>query len=321
MRVWYKDKQAELRLVDKGVAGFEGIPDNSIDSIVTDPPYHLYSIVKRFGKEDAAPAKFGTDGVFQRASKGFMGKEWDGGDVSYDPATWAECLRVLKPGGHMLCFGGSRTFHRIAVAIEDAGFELRDTVMWVYGSGFPKSHNVGKAITALEKTGKSCPQGLREARMGENYKPTGQEDYRKGRKFSSEIENDNAPTELTDNGKQWEGWGSALKPAFEPIILARKPLDGTIAGNALKWGVGGINIDGCRVGTDDTRGKASLTALGQSSGWNNHNNKPVMAGSECGRWPANLLLGWPEDEYELKDNISADNLRQLAGWLDENPKL
>lgn len=133
MRVWYKDKQAELRLVDKGVAGFEGIPDNSIDSIVTDPPYHLYSIVKRFGGKDAAPAKFGTDGVFQRASKGFMGKEWDGGDVSYDPATWAECLRVLKPGGHMLCFGGSRTFHRIAVAIEDAGFELRDTVMWVYG--------------------------------------------------------------------------------------------------------------------------------------------------------------------------------------------
>ena len=146
MKVWYKDNRAELRLVDKGVAGFAGIADNSIDAVVTDPPYHLYSIVKRFGGKDAASAKFGTDGAFQRASKGFMGKDWDGGDVSYDPATWAECLRVLKPGGHMLAFGGSRTFHRIAVAIEDAGFELRDTIMWVYGSGFPKSHNVGKII-------------------------------------------------------------------------------------------------------------------------------------------------------------------------------
>ena len=320
MRVWYKDKQAELRLVDKGVAGFEGIPDNSIDSIVTDPPYHLYSIVKRFGKEDAAPAKFGTDGVFQRASKGFMGKEWDGGDVSYDPATWAECLRVLKPGGHMLCFGGSRTFHRIAVAIEDAGFELRDTVMWVYGSGFPKSHNVGKAITALEKTGKSCPQGLREARMGENYKPTGQEDYRKGRKFSSEIENDNAPTELTDNGKQWEGWGSALKPAFEPIILARKPLDGTIAGNALKWGVGGINIDGCRVALQDGEdisvdrgdGAKELDTRGQGWGF-----KAVSRGNQ-GRWPANFIHDGSEEVLALMPDIGGGSYKAANARVRNN---
>lgn len=109
------------------------LPADSVDAIVTDPPYHLYSIVKRFGKEGSAPAQYGTDGAFGRVSKGFMGKEWDGGDISYRPETWTACLRVLKPGGHMLCFGGSRTFHRIAVAIEDAGFELRDTVMWVYG--------------------------------------------------------------------------------------------------------------------------------------------------------------------------------------------
>lgn len=257
MRVWYKDKQAELRLVDKGVAGFEGIPDNSIDSIVTDPPYHLYSIVKRFGKEDAAPAKFGTDGVFQRASKGFMGKEWDGGDVSYAPATWAECLRMLKPGGHMLCFGGSRTFHRIAVAIEDAGFELRDTVMWVYGSGFPKSHNL---------------QG------------------------------------------EWQGWGTALKPAFEPIILARKPVEGTVAGNVLKWGTGAINVDGCRVSTGDDLAK-NYTSIRKSddvmgeriykAGFRQGKDSVAHAteSTALGRWPANFIHDGSEEVLELMPDV------------------
>ena len=140
------------------------LPDNSIDSIVTDPPYHLISIVKRFGKPNSAPAQYGTDGAFSRASKGFMGKEWDGGDIAQRPDVWIECLRVLKPGGHMVAFSGSRTYHRMAVAIEDAGFEIRDQIMWIYGSGFPKSLNLG------------------------------------------------------------DGIGTALKPAHEPIVLARKPL-------------------------------------------------------------------------------------------------
>jgi len=122
------------------------LPENSMDSIVVDPPYHLTSTVKRFGKPGSAPAQFGTDGTFARASKGFMGKEWDGGDIAFQPATWAEMMRVLRPGGHLLAFGGSRTYHRLAVAIEDAGFEIRDQVLWIYGTGFPKSHDVSKAI-------------------------------------------------------------------------------------------------------------------------------------------------------------------------------
>ena len=175
------------------------LPADSVDACVTDPPYHLTSIVKRFGAVDAAPAKFGTDGAFSRMSTGFMGKEWNAGDIAFRPETWAAVLRVLKPGAHMLCFGGTRTAHRMTCfggtrtahrmtcAIEDAGFEIRDTLMWVYGSGFPKSRNIGG------------------------------------------------------------GWGTALKPAYEPIILARKPLDCTVAANVQRHGTGAINVDACRV--------------------------------------------------------------------------
>lgn len=164
------------------------LKEESVDSIVTDPPYGLVSITKRFGKEGSAPCKRGKDGSFARLSRGFMGKEWDGTGIETDPSFWAECLKVLKPGGYLLAFGGSRTFHRIACAIEDAGFEIRDTIMWLYGSGFPKSHDAGN------------------------------------------------------------GWGTALKPAYEPIIVARKPLCGSVADNVLEYGTGAINIDGCRVG-------------------------------------------------------------------------
>jgi site-specific DNA-methyltransferase (adenine-specific) len=167
---------------------------NSIDSCVTDPPYHLTSIVKRFGKENSAPInnrdeQEGRQGPYHRASKGFMGKQWDGGDIAFRPELWAEVLRVLKPGAHLLAFSSTRTYHRMACAIEDAGFEIRDQIGWCYGSGFPKSHNIG------------------------------------------------------------DGWGSALKPAWEPICLARKPLsESSIAANVLKHGTGGINVEACRVG-------------------------------------------------------------------------
>jgi len=122
------------------------LEENSIDSVVTDPPYGLTTITKRFGKENSAPAQFGKDGSFARLSKGFMGKEWDGSGIEYNVDFWSKVWRVLKPGGYLLAFGGSRTFHRIACAIEDAGFEIRDTIMWLYGSGFPKSMNIGLAI-------------------------------------------------------------------------------------------------------------------------------------------------------------------------------
>ena len=167
------------KLIDDGV---------QVDSIITDPPYHLTSIVKRYSKENSAPpTSKSMGGAFVRVSKGFMGKEWDGGDIAFRPETWELALKLLKPGGYVLAFSASRNYHRMAVAIEDAGFEIRDQMMWLYGSGFPKSLNLGN------------------------------------------------------------GWGTALKPAHEPIVMARKSLEGTNKQNMEKYGVGGINIDGCRI--------------------------------------------------------------------------
>ena len=157
-----------------------------VDSVVTDPPYHLTSIVERYGKEGSAPAK-DRDGLYQRQAKGFMGKEWDGGDVAFRKETWELAYKLLKPGGHLLAFSASRNYHRMAVAIEDAGFEIRDQIMWIYGSGFPKSLNLG------------------------------------------------------------DGWGTALKPAHEPIVMAKKRLEGTNKQNKDRYGTGGINIDECRI--------------------------------------------------------------------------
>jgi len=170
----------DLRLGDC-IDVLKTLEDNSVDSVICDPPYHLTS----------------TKG----GKKGFMGKEWDGGDIAFRTDVWKECLRVLKPGGYLLAFGSSRTYHRIAVAIEDAGFDIRDQIMWIYSSGFPKSHNIGKKV--------------------EGY----------------------------------EGWGTALKPAHEPIVMARKPLsEKSVAENVIKWGTGGINIDESRVKTTDDFG-------------------------------------------------------------------
>lgn len=263
------------RLIDDGV---------QVDSVVTDPPYHLTSIVERFGKEGSAPAQEGTDGAFARASKGFMGKEWDGGDIAFRQETWELAYKLLKPGGHLLAFSASRNYHRMAVAIEDAGFEIRDQIMWIYGSGFPKSHNIGKAIDAIEKTGKSTPKALRETRMGDDYEPTGQKDYAKGRMFSSDIENDNHEHKVNNDLK---GWGTALKPAHEPIVMARKPLlEKSIAENVLKHGTGGINIDGCRVG-DEERIHKGMSSLGvmHDDDWK---PKDIEVTSK-GRFPANVM--------------------------------
>lgn len=164
------------------------LPSDSIDSIITDPPYALVSVVKRFGGENAAPAGYGKDGLYQRASAGFMGETWDTGETAFAAEFWSECLRVLKPGGHVLAMGGTRTYHRLACAIEDAGFDIRDQIAWVYGSGFPKNH----------------PQG--------------------------------------------DGLGTAIKPAWEPICLARKDLsEKSIKENIARWGVGGLWIDRSRV--------------------------------------------------------------------------
>jgi site-specific DNA-methyltransferase (adenine-specific) len=193
------------------------LPDASVDSIITDPPYEL----------------------------GFMGKAWDRSGIAYDPIVWGECLRVLKPGGHLLAFGGSRTYHRLGCAIEDAGFEIRDQIMWLYGSGFPKSRNL---------------HGV------------------------------------------WEGWGTALKPAHEPIVVARKPLDGTVAANMQAHGTGALNIDGCRVPVDVSAGASQLRTMSRSqreggNGWGMSTvtgDTPQVVRAE-GRWPANVIHDGSEE--------------------------
>jgi site-specific DNA-methyltransferase (adenine-specific) len=229
-----------------------GLPDNSVDAIVTDPPYGL----------------------------AFMGKKWD-----YDVPSqeiWVECLRVLKHGGHLLAFAGTRTQHRMAVRIEDAGFEIRDMIAWVYGSGFPKSLDVSKAIDKAA--------GAEREVIGRNPKwNTAPKAMNVGGGEREAMPAYTAPA--TEAAKQWQGWGTALKPALEPITVARKPLIGTVAANVLAHGTGALNIDGCRVGTDGGTTKKnqlygtteSKNALG--NGLNGGGPKPI----EAGRWPANLI--------------------------------
>ena len=192
------------------------LDDASIDAIVCDPPYEL----------------------------NFMGRAWDNSGIAYDVTVWRQCLRVLKPGGHLIAFGGSRTYHRLAVAIEDAGFEIRDQIQWIYGSGFPKSHN------------------------------------------------------LKDD---WQGWGTALKPAHEPAVLARKPLCGTVADNVTAWGVGALNIDGTRVGTDVMpEQKAGQARIGT---FVRHN---MITPEHTGRWPANVILD--EEAAQVLDGQSGHSV-------------
>jgi site-specific DNA-methyltransferase (adenine-specific) len=230
------------------------MPENSVDSIVTDPPYGL----------------------------SFMGKNWDRG-VPGVPF-WEQALRVLKPGGHLLAFGGSRTYHRLAVAVEDAGFEVRDQIMWIYGSGFPKSLDIGKAIDKAagverEVVGQG-PNTSRRPRAGNGvtiHMPSG----------------DPITAPATDAAKQWDGFGTAIKPAHEPIVLARKPFKGTVAANVLEHGTGGLNIDGCRIGADDgtrNRPPSKPSAVFAQDSWTQDSNnwKPYNPGGK-GRFPANVI--------------------------------
>lgn len=241
----------------------------SIDSIVTDPPYDLTSIVKRFGSSTAAPCQHGTDGAYARASRGFMGQLWDGTKVAFDPDTWREAYRVLKPGGHLLAFGGTRTYHRMVCAIEDAGFEIRDQIQWIYGSGFPKSHSVSK----------------------------------------------------NGGGDQWDGWGTALKPAHEPIVLARKPLVGTVAANVLAHGTGGINIDGCRVGGTDAEYARNCSGDRGHAGTRDESDEGatnIWAGggsAAAGRFPANVMLTYPEETYRLSDDATPEQIEAIRQAL------
>ena len=245
------------------------LKDNSVDSVVTDPPYHLTSW-------DIQPKK-----KYKRKKKGFMGKEWDGlGEdgigIANNPELWKEVLRVLKPGGHLLSFSHSRTYHRQAVAVEDAGFEIRDQIMWIYGSGFPKSHNIGKAVDKI--------QGNEREVVGK--------DSSGSKRNSMNTDFKGGEYDLTKGNSPYEGWGTALKPAHEPIVMARKPFKGTVANNVLEHGTGGINIDGSRIKAEDQSvlDAAVKRMTGNNAvGWKN-TSKSIQPNSSEGRFPANIIF-------------------------------
>jgi len=254
------------------------LPDNSVDSVVTDPPYGL-------GKEPDAREvlRAWLDGEeYKPGGSGFMGRAWDAFVPS--PPVWAECLRVLKPGGHLLAFAGTRTYDWIVIGVRLAGFEVRDMVGWIYGSGFPKSLDVSKAIDAAagaerEVVGNS-PFASRRPNGTGGVSSVG---------FDGDGGNITAPA--TEAARQWAGWGTALKPSIEPVVCARKPLAGTVAQNVLEWGTGGINVDGCRVGM---REEQNLNRAG-SIGYGGSEPQGIVKDGGTGRWPANIIHdGSPE---------------------------
>lgn len=275
----------------------KSIPDASVDSVVTDPPYALVSIGKRFGADNAAPAKSGKSGAYARASAGFMGQKWDTGETAFDPAFWSEVMRVMKPGAHLIAFSGTRTYHRLAGAIEDAGFEIRDMIQWLYGSGFPKSHDVAKGIDKAKGiAGERVATGEPVKRMipGADQHKGGWEQT-DGREF---VPHEYVPG--SDEAAAWQGWGTALKPACEPIVLARKPLIGTVAANVLAHGTGALNIDGCRI---DMAGEVVTTGQGTSDsiyGGGKGLRSAEMGTQQFvshakGRWPANVIHDGSEE--------------------------
>src|SRR5450759_14819 len=258
------------------------IADASVDSIVTDPPYGL----------------------------GFMGKAWD----DLPPGLpWArECLRVLKPGGHLLAFGGTRTSHRLACAVEDAGFEIRDSIAWLYGSGFPKSLDVSKAIDKAAGavrvvTGSVAGAGNQGVFIGDTTTLNGGGNVRWN--FKSDVP---VGASATPDAHTWQGWATALKPAFEPIVVGRKPLVGTVAANVLAHGTGALNIDGCRAGENPgysyPNGPGGRPFAEGASGFN------VARGaveSSLGRWPANVVL----------DGSQTDALDAQSGTLTSGSRI
>jgi site-specific DNA-methyltransferase (adenine-specific) len=239
------------------------MPDASVDAVVTDPPYGL----------------------------SFMGKKWDYDVPSVE--VWAECLRVLKPGGHLLAFAGTRTQHRMAVRIEDAGFEIRDMIAWVYSTGFPKSHNISKAIDKAA--------GAEREVVGQQHRPEGRQFAEGASGFARGAVDITAPA--TPAARQWQGWGTALKPALEPITMARKPLIGTVAANVMQHGTGAVNVDGCRVphGADVDlsavqRQQAEGTGHAVGKGFvGSMIGKDVAMYKPLGRWPANLIHDGSDD--------------------------
>lgn len=240
----------------------EVIEPNSIDSIITDPPYEL----------------------------NFMNKGWDNSGIAFQKDAWKKCYEVLKPGGYLLAFGGSRTFHRIACAIEDAGFEIRDTIMWLYGSGFPKSMNIGLAIDKRNGV-ESKVVGVGKSGSADTHTRCMNSKTQSGKDvFGGEYEIKQAQNE-------WAGWGTCLKPAYEPVIVARKPVENSIIDNVMKYGVGGINIDECRVGDESISTHNAPKGTFAGGDWDRGSDTTSYTNHE-GRFPANVILTYDENDYE-----------------------
>ena len=268
------------------------LEENSIDAIVTDPPYEL----------------------------NFMNKGWDNSGISYQKETWERCLRVLKPGGYLLAFAAPRTQHRIACAIEDAGFEIRDAIMWVFGGGFPKSMNIGIALD--KKFGvDSSVSGVKPGHEDfVNRQTNGHMSYSTGdggfhRPWMENSEKSEsyhyAKTPTSEIGLKFKGFGSALKPAYEPIIMARKHLIGTVAYNVIEYGVGGINIDECRVPFENTQNPSTNPLYRVQNGYKSKcgsdtepssytlKKEPMeMNVNAYGRFPANLILTYDDTDFD-----------------------
>lgn len=292
-------------LVGDCIAAMRQMADNSFDSIVTDPPYEL----------------------------GFMGKTWDASGIAYSVEMWREALRVLKPGGHLLAFSGSRTYHRMTCAIEDAGFEIRDQIMWVYGQGFPKSLDVSKAIDKQ--------LGAQREMVKPKSVINHQRDIGNVRPYMLDPNHMTvSDVPASPEAEHWEGWGTALKPAHEPICVARKPLVGTVAANVLQFGTGALNIDGCRVATADALGggaQKSVAVDGKGEGWQRpwmrdadavaahaaRVNENVARAESLGRWPANLihdgsdevLTAFPDAKGQQGDLVNHGKSRQSPNGI------
>jgi len=294
------------------------LPEASVDAVVTDPPYGINFMGKAWDAPGGMLGQMAT-GDEQRGAYAYGGSPSRGYADNDNAAfgawceTWlTECLRVLKPGGHLLAFGGTRTWHRLAVAVEDAGFEIRDSMAWLYGSGFPKSLDVSKAIDRA--AGALAHESKRFIVAGQT-----------GGLINPPTKGYVPPAPATDAAKQWQGWGTALKPAFEPIVVARKPLTGTVAANVLEHGTGALNVDGCRIGTTvetwpSSRNYSAREMSRPGSTKASDAETQPTGDAPSGRWPANVVLDDHTaalvDEQSGVSTSGAAGLKGSSGFAD-----
>ena len=325
IRLLCGDALEQLRLLE----------ENSVDAVVTDPPYGINFMGKawdgaaiiqaaRRNAEARAPRTDGRtvprDGLAAYAGSYDLSLNGNRAFQAWCETWAAESLHVAKPGAHLLAFGGTRTFHRLACAIEDAGWEIRDCLMWVYGSGFPKSLDVSKAID--KAAGAERVDAIKGGHLGIST-GGGDAPNEASLRFPTPHAIDRGAlsrgTPATDAARQWQGWGTGLKPAWEPIILARKPLDGTVAENVQKWGTGALNIDGCRVSAGDFEPKDRVGAakLMEDRPWQQQQREEgrprIVEGNSLGRWPANLIHDGSEEVVGMFPQSQAGKETQSRG--------